>query len=58
VPDREAREAVDSFARRVMRLYHRLRGAQLLGRVERELRPPEAVLSHHERIVWGSLVAR
>jgi hypothetical protein len=53
VSDREAREAVDSFARRVLRLYHRLRGAQLFARVERELRPPGGMLTALELIAWG-----
>ena len=53
VPDREARESVDAFARRALRLYHRLRGAQLLARVEKELRPPGGMLTQTERLVWG-----
>ena len=53
VPDRPAREAVDGFARRSLRIYHRLRGAQLLARIERELRPPGGMLTEFERIVWG-----
>jgi hypothetical protein len=58
VPDREAREAVDLFARRVLRLFHRLRGLQTLARVERDLRPPGGMLTGPEKIVWGSAVAR
>ncbi len=58
VPDRDAREAMDLFARRALRLYHRLRGAQALVRVERELRPPGGMLTAMERIVWGPAVAR
>ena len=58
VPDREAREGVDAYARRVLRLYHRLRGAQLLARVERELRPPGGMLTSLERVIWGTLAER
>ncbi|MEI8255555.1 MAG: hypothetical protein WCJ30_07775 [Deltaproteobacteria bacterium] len=58
VPDRDAREAMDLFARRALRLYHRLRGAQTLARVEHELRPPGGMLTTTERIVWGPTVTR
>ena len=58
VPDRDARDAVDAFARRTLRLYHRLRGAQSLARVERSERPPGGMLTAMERVVWGTTVAR
>jgi hypothetical protein len=58
VNDREAREGVDAFVRRALRIYHRLRGAQLLARVERELRPPGGMLTHIERIVWRTAADR
>jgi hypothetical protein len=58
VNDREAREGVDAFVRRALRVYHRLRGAQLLARVERELRPPGGMLTQIERIVWRTAVER
>lgn len=53
VPDQEAREAVDAFARQVLKVYHRLRGAQTLVRLEREVRPSGGALTRIERLVWG-----
>jgi hypothetical protein len=58
VADRDARDAVDSFARKALRLYHRLRGAQTLARVEGELRPTAGTLAAVEKIVWGASLAR
>jgi hypothetical protein len=54
VSDRPAREAVDAFARTALRLYHRLRGAQLLARVECEVRPVGAVRTPMEQLVWAT----
>ncbi len=58
VSDRDARETVDSFARRALRLYHRLRAATLLARAERELRPPGGMLTRVERVIWQPAVTR
>jgi hypothetical protein len=58
VNDRDAREGVDAFVRRTLRTYHRLRGAQLLARVERDLRPPGGMLTQIERIVWRTAAER
>lgn len=59
VSEREAREAIDLFARRALRIYHRLRGAQILARVERALRPASMSLEGEwDRIVWGAQVSR
>ena len=58
VPDRDARDAVDAFARRTLRLFHRLRGIQTLSRIESELRPPGGMFTAMERVVWGHTVSR
>jgi len=52
VPEREARESLDRIARRVLRLYHRLRGVQALVAIERELRPSGSERSGYESLVW------
>lgn len=53
VPDRDAREDVDAYARRIVRVYHRLRGAQTLARALRELAPKHKPETAAERILWG-----
>jgi hypothetical protein len=53
VSDRDAREDVDAYARRIVRVYHRLRGAQTLARALRELAPSDPPRSQAERILWA-----
>lgn len=54
VLDRDAREDVDAYARRIVRVYHRLRGAQTLARALRELAPTDKLESAAERVLWGA----
>lgn len=57
VNDRPAREEVDAFARRVVRVYHRLRGAQAFAALEKLLRvdPVDATANQlaYRQILWG-----
>lgn len=53
VLDRDAREDVDAYARRIVRVYHRLRGAQTLSRALSELAPTDKPESAAERVLWG-----
>ncbi|MBL8684586.1 MAG: hypothetical protein JNK05_35755 [Myxococcales bacterium] len=52
VGDRDAREDVDAYARRIVRVYHRLRGAQVFARAMREL-APSAPSTPEEQLLWG-----
>jgi hypothetical protein len=52
VGDRDAREDVDAYARRIVRVYHRLRGAQTFARALREL-APASPSSVEEQLLWG-----
>jgi hypothetical protein len=51
VGDRDAREDVDAYARRIVRVYHRLRGAQTFARALRELAPASRHLQVHLLLV-------
>jgi hypothetical protein len=52
VPDRPAREDVDAYARRIVRVYHRLRGARLFARAIDALAPQGPAKSPAERLLW------
>lgn len=53
VSDRDAREDVDAYARRIVRVYHRLRGAQTLSRALDALAPTHAPETAAERVLWA-----
>lgn len=53
VSDRDAREDVDAYARRIVRVYHRLRGAQTLARALDALAPTHAPETAAERVLWA-----
>ncbi len=52
VSDRDAREDVDAYARRIVRVYHRLRGAQTFARSIEALSPREPARTPAERLLW------
>ncbi len=52
VPDREAREDVDAYARRIVRVYHRLRGARLFAQALEALAPQGPAKSPAEQLLW------
>lgn len=53
VQDRAAREEVDAFARRIVRLYHRLRGALAFCEIETALKSANPPRSQAEKILWS-----
>jgi hypothetical protein len=57
VSDRPAREEIDAFARRIVRVYHRLRGAQAFASLEKTLRsnaePQDPTVAVYRQILWG-----
>jgi hypothetical protein len=58
VGDRDAREDVDAYARRIVRVYHRLRGAQMVARALEELAPSQrGPESAAERVLWAGTKA-